>query len=158
MKRTVWSIATQPLRNIQHFAAYPEALVRPMIEAGSSAAGVCSACGAPWRRVTEVTRNGDSLKNPEKINELAINGIVHGGTENRRLGPQVQDSRSTTGWTPTCACSAGDPVPAIVLDPFMGSGTTGVVCVSLGRRYVGFELNPAYVEIAESRIRKGNRL
>ena len=40
----------------------------------------------------------------------------------------------------------------IVLDPFMGSGTTGFVANKLGRHYVGIELNPEYVEMAERRI------
>jgi site-specific DNA-methyltransferase (adenine-specific) len=39
-----------------------------------------------------------------------------------------------------------------VLDPFFGSGTVGVVCEQLGRRYVGIELNPQYVELASRRI------
>ena len=40
----------------------------------------------------------------------------------------------------------------IVLDPFMGSGTTGFVANKLGRHYVGIELNPQYVEMAKRRI------
>ena len=40
----------------------------------------------------------------------------------------------------------------IVLDPFMGSGTTGLVANKLGRHYVGIELNPQYVEIAKRRM------
>ena len=40
----------------------------------------------------------------------------------------------------------------IVLDPFMGSGTTGIVANKLGRHYVGIELNPEYVEMARRRI------
>ena len=40
----------------------------------------------------------------------------------------------------------------IVLDPFMGSGTTGFVANKLGRHYIGIELNPEYVEMAERRI------
>jgi len=39
-----------------------------------------------------------------------------------------------------------------VLDPFMGSGTTGVACVQTGRRFVGVELDPGYFEIARKRI------
>jgi len=39
-----------------------------------------------------------------------------------------------------------------VLDPFFGSGTVGVVCQELGRRYVGIELNPEYVELAAERL------
>lgn len=41
-----------------------------------------------------------------------------------------------------------------VLDPFMGSGTTGVACVKLGRKFTGIELDPDYFEIACERIRK----
>lgn len=44
--------------------------------------------------------------------------------------------------------------PGIVLDPFMGSGTTGVACVKLGRQFVGIELDEGYFEIACERIRK----
>ena len=48
---------------------------------------------------------------------------------------------------------AGCPKDGIVLDPFMGSGTTGIVANKLGRHYVGIELNPEYVEMAERRIK-----
>jgi DNA modification methylase len=41
-----------------------------------------------------------------------------------------------------------------ILDPFMGSGTTGVACVKLGRRFIGIELDPGYFDIACERIRK----
>jgi len=41
-----------------------------------------------------------------------------------------------------------------VLDPFMGSGTTGVACVQTGRSFVGMEIDPAYFEIAQRRIAK----
>jgi site-specific DNA-methyltransferase (adenine-specific) len=40
----------------------------------------------------------------------------------------------------------------IVLDPFMGSGTTGVACKNLGREFIGFEKDPTYFEIAKKRI------
>lgn len=48
---------------------------------------------------------------------------------------------------------AGAPVGSTVLDPFMGAGTTAVVCERLGRKWIGCELNPEYAAIAESRIR-----
>ena len=43
---------------------------------------------------------------------------------------------------------AGCPEGGIVLDPFMGSGTTAEVARSLGRKAVGFELNAEYIDIA----------
>jgi site-specific DNA-methyltransferase (adenine-specific)/modification methylase len=39
-----------------------------------------------------------------------------------------------------------------VLDPFMGSGTTGVACVQTGRKFIGIEIDPGYFEIAKKRI------
>ena len=47
---------------------------------------------------------------------------------------------------------AGCPEDGIVLDPFMGSGTTGMVAKQLNRHYVGIELNPEYTELANARI------
>jgi site-specific DNA-methyltransferase (adenine-specific) len=41
----------------------------------------------------------------------------------------------------------------IVLDPFTGSGTTGVAAVGLGRSFIGFETNPEYSKLARKRIR-----
>ena len=42
----------------------------------------------------------------------------------------------------------------IIYDGFMGVGTTAVACISLNRRYIGTELNPRYIEIAEKRIKR----
>jgi DNA modification methylase len=46
---------------------------------------------------------------------------------------------------------AGSPSGGLVLDPFFGSGTTGMVALELGRRCIGIELNPQYVELAHRR-------
>lgn len=79
-KRSVWTVATQPLREA-HFATYPEKLIVDCIKAG---------------------------------------------------------------------CPEG----GIVLDPFIGAGTTALVARKLNRNYVGFELNPDYVNLARRRIDK----
>lgn len=50
-----------------------------------------------------------------------------------------------------CLLATTDPGD-LVLDPFIGSGTTAAVALRLGRRVVGFDLNPAYIAIAESRV------
>ena len=49
---------------------------------------------------------------------------------------------------------AGCPENGIVLDPFMGSGTTAIVARSLNRNYIGVELNPEYIKIAQKRLEK----
>lgn len=51
------------------------------------------------------------------------------------------------------ACIQELPANAqLVADPFMGSGTTGVACVRLGRRFTGIEIEPRYFDIARRRI------
>ncbi len=42
----------------------------------------------------------------------------------------------------------------LILDPFLGSGTTAVVCQNLNRNFAGIEIEPKYIEIAESRLQK----
>jgi DNA modification methylase len=49
---------------------------------------------------------------------------------------------------------AGCPENGIILDPFMGAGTTGLVAYKNNRNYIGVELNPAYIQIAEKRIQQ----
>ena len=53
---------------------------------------------------------------------------------------------------------AGCPKGGIVLDPFCGSGTTGVVAQKLGRKFTGIELNPEYIKIAEKRLEENKTL
>ena len=48
-------------------------------------------------------------------------------------------------------------VRGMVLDPFMGSGTTGVACAKLGRKFIGIEIEPKYYEIALKRIDEAYR-
>lgn len=51
-------------------------------------------------------------------------------------------------WCVETLSRAGDSI----LDPFMGSGTTGVACARLGRRFIGIEIDPGYFDIACRRI------
>lgn len=48
---------------------------------------------------------------------------------------------------------AGCPIGGIVLDPFFGSGTTGVVALKQNKQFIGIELNQEYIKIAESRLK-----
>ena len=63
----------------------------------------------------------------------------------------IPKPKETMGWQPTCSCAA-TIVPATVLDPFVGSGTTVAVAQALGRRGVGLDLNSEYLKIAANRI------
>ena len=45
----------------------------------------------------------------------------------------------------------------VILDPFMGSGTTGVACINTGRDFLGIELDKEYFEIASNRIKEAQK-
>jgi len=58
----------------------------------------------------------------------------------------------SVGWIPTCTCHTNEVVPAKVIDPFFGSGTTGAVADALGREWIGVELNPEYAKMYKDRF------
>ncbi|MGD0535881.1 MAG: DNA methyltransferase [Methanoregula sp.] len=67
--------------------------------------------------------------------------------------------REFKGWKPGCSCDVPvPPVPCVVLDPFMGSGTVAVVARELNRSSIGIELNPEYVKIIKKRLQAGSCL
>ena len=141
--RNVWTIATQP-RPDAHFATFPDEIPRRCILAGTSEQGVCAECGAPRERVVE--------KRPS-VGHLG-NDSPDGNRRNGYGGQHEWDSYQrpgTTGWRPTCDHDA-DTVPATVLDPFVGSGTTVAVAQALGRRGIGLDLSTEYLDIARKRI------
>ena len=59
--------------------------------------------------------------------------------------------RKRTGWVQICDCDTDETEPGIVLDPFAGAGTTCMVAKDLGRRFIGIDLNPDYVALAQKR-------
>lgn len=145
-KRSVWSITTGPL-GLSHYAAFPTALVRPCILAGTSERGVCPKCAKPWRRVVE-KQAGSPPSHHGSTFTSGKTGAVH---PNRGQGPRYVNV-DTGNWLPSCKCAAGAPVPATVLDPFGGSGTTGLVADQLRRDAILIELNPQYAAMAKARI------
>lgn len=72
-----------------------------------------------------------------------------------RLHSQYLNIRENTlGWRPTCRCDTGEPVGAVVLDPFAGCGTTVLVAEALGRRGIGIDLSAEYLGHARRRIER----
>ena len=138
--RSVWTIATQPFRDA-HFAVFPEALVERCVLAGSPPMA-CAACGAPWRRVIERTGALHRRK------AAHVPGNVATKVDSTGWAPTT---RPTPEWRPGCECGAGT-APAVVLDPFVGSGTTCAVAARLGRNSIGIDLNPDYIGMAKRRV------
>ena len=102
----------------KHFAVYPPLLIAPFIHA-SVPKQCCPVCGKPW-------------------------------------APVIEKRSSSTGYWATCECSIVNdeqprggphpPVPGLVLDPFMGSGTTGLVAREFGVNFVGCDISFQYLD------------
>jgi DNA modification methylase len=155
-KRTVWSIATNPFPEA-HFATFPEELVLPCILAGTSEKGACAICGAFYERIVErarAPRDGSETAPSERDGGLtAEDGIERTGMSHFKYNEWLKENPPrTVGWKKTCECAGEEISPCIVLDPFMGAGTTALVALREKRRFVGMELNPDYAAISERRI------
>lgn len=152
-KRSVWTVPTRGYSGA-HFAAFPPDLVEPCVLAGTSAAGCCVVCGAPWERVVEreVKSPPDRVhNNPFKHDTMTTHG--EGDTTLR----SVVESH-TLGWRPTCSHGT-KPIRCIVLDPFCGTATVGEVCIKHGRDFVGLDLSGRYLkEMAARRLRKAGKV
>ncbi len=144
-KRTVWTIATQAMPEA-HFATFPEKLVEPCIRAGTSERGVCPDCGAPWVRAVDVEYENPGNRTTNGPRSIDNKHEVSAGYEVR-----LERRSTTTGWDPSCECG-GDPIPAIVLEPFCGAATTPLVAKKLGRHFVAIELSAEYIEISNRRL------
>jgi DNA modification methylase len=131
-----------------HFACFPEKLVSPLIRAGTSQYGCCAACGAPWRRQTEAGAITASGGKGARYQTARLDSSYSPGTADDVM---TALARVTTGWAAGCACQAA-VVPCVVLDPFMGSGTVGLVCDRLQRDAIGIELSDAYGAMATGRV------
>lgn len=145
-KRSVWTVATEPIGGI-HFAAFPTALIDPCICASTSAYGACANCGNPYMRVVR----------KQQLLRYRPNDYVkyqgQDGTGNSCAASVAGTSTQTIGWQKDCNCRTDEVVPCVVLDPFMGSGTTAQVCIERGRRAVGIDLSEEYIkECAVQRI------
>lgn len=138
--RDVWTFA--PGRNTQsHFAVFPEELPRRAIHMGSSPRGCCAACGAPYERILE------NLNANQHDRDFTPN------VKGYAMVPQDYDfNYITRGWSKTCSCNTTETNPCVVMDPYLGSGTTGWVAEAEGRAWLGCELSPEFTEMAAMNI------
>ncbi len=140
-KRSVWSIPTQPCSDA-HFAAFPEKLVETPIKAGCPEL-VCKKCGKAKVKILDTEYKGATSYGGKssKYKNRKIHGNLHIVLSKTKFNGYVE-----------CGCDAGFS-PGIVLDPFAGRGTTGIVAKKLGRRYILIELSREYVKLCEKNLR-----
>jgi hypothetical protein len=104
-----------------------------------------SRCWLMWDKSNAVPTMGDfemawtSLDRPAKTFRFPVGFHANGHPTEKPL--------ALMRW-----CLDFVPNARTILDPFMGSGTTGVACVKLGRKFIGIEIEPKYFEIACKRI------
>jgi len=149
----VWQIPTQPFSEA-HFATFPEKLIEPLIKCGCPE-WICKKCGKPRVRIVEG-------KSPVAFN-IRIRDVKEGrikGPDRKASNNEVKEyyekeyggeGKITIGWT-DCGCGAGWEA-GVVLDPFAGSGTVGVVAERLGRDSILIDLNKEYCEMAYRRLK-----
>jgi DNA modification methylase len=145
--QSVWSVPTQPLQvppelGVDHFAAFPMEWPRRIIQ-GWSPAGVCSACGEGRRTVSSVLRAAPSMSK-RRASDRGYVGAAQG--DNREPGVF-----SITGYACACPSPSAPTVPAVVLDPFGGTGTTALVAKALGRHGISVDMSADYCRLAEWR-------
>lgn len=164
---------------VSHFATYPRALVTPLILSSTSEFGCCSHCGAPYVRVLEEKAHvGDWHPDPKRGHDKWVpNGTSKwskGGVAKDKGKPvtemgkphaisgggthtgQVFPAPATIGWKATCdhPLFPGSVKPCVVLDPFNGSGRTGLAALALGREYVGIDASEEYITMARWQLQE----
>lgn len=171
--RSVWTLSSEPT-SVRHFATFPSELVRRCLVAGVSAKGCCPTCGAPWAPVIESERVPTRPGTDTKLKTISVphgwatgtkaeGCMSHGSTAawqtdegraeigNRDPERHVAVTRCM-GYRQTCDCPTHDPTGCTVLDIFGGIGTVAQTARHLGHKSISIDLNPAYIEIAKTRI------
>ncbi len=105
--------------------------------------------GKSWNGLKHTDKMGSRFAPANGRNKRAVWTIPNAGSEAVSTGEHVAPYPERLIETPILACC---PTGGVVLDPFMGSGTTGAVAKSLGRNFVGIDLNQNYANAAMLRI------
>ena len=151
---SVWTIATQPLvvpdeLGVDHFAAFPMEWPRRIIR-GWSPSGICVACGQGRRPVVARVFHG-AYNDSEAQKQQQRVGTMGGGVDRVTLGRTGEIDRRITGYACACDEPTADTTPAIVLDPFGGTGTTATVATALGRHGISVDMSADYCRLAKWR-------
>lgn len=128
-----------------HFAVFPPDLCETPLKA-TCPEQVCANCGTPYDRETETKyiNPGNRQTNGPKY--------VDRGDESPNFDQRLEAVHIPGELEPACECDTDETEPGIALDPFAGAGTLPMVAKEMGRRFIGIELNPEYVAMAQKRV------
>ena len=157
-KRAVWTVNTKAFTEA-HFATFPEDLITTPILAGCPEF-ICKKCGTKRKKEYKVVgQSMDWIK--DSVGDTTLD---YKGTETKDYKSALANEPSKAkksilksmsevkeSYYTDCGCNAGFD-SGIVLDMFMGSGTTAVVALKNNRNYVGIEMSKEYMKIADKRI------
>jgi DNA modification methylase len=152
--RSVWTMPTES-HSEAHFATFSSKLINIIVKAGSSPRA-CEFCGAPWERLVkkETIQLSDDCKeqykgkNRKEDEHSAGRRILMRLGESRALGRDHNSlflRTKTVGWRKTCKCKCAGTGRCVVLDPFVGIGTSVLVAEKHGRTGVGLDLSSEYL-------------
>lgn len=155
---SVWTVPTEPLRvpdhlGVDHFAAFPSEWPRRLI-LGWSPSGICVECGQGRRPVTELDPEYAAYRKLTGDWNASLRSQENGydGSGNRRTdGKPMTRSSTITGYACDCPTPNAPTRPSVILDPFMGTGTTVLTAHHLGRHGVGIDLSADYIRLAKWR-------
>jgi len=150
LKRCVWRVSTKPFSGA-HFAVFPPDLITTPIKA-TCPEQICNKCNNPTKIIYDEsfipTRPGRTIKDSVKSRTESDPAASFHSSDWSRY--KLHPSRTPTGMT-SCGCNA-DFHPGIVLDPFAGASTTGLVALQQRKHFIGIEISEPYIAIAKARL------
>ena len=152
----VWTLTTEGLKE-EHFAAFPEKLVKQILEC-STPKEICNECNKARERV--VLGNYERKHFNHVQSEKGVMGASHlwepDPNRDERDRPVFGGTWRERVWS-DCGCNKGFH-SALILDPFAGAGTSLLVAHKMGFDWLGIELVPKYCEIIEKRIERHGKI
>ena len=147
---SVWEVPTQPLTvpahlGIDHFAAFPMEWPRRIIKGWAPTAGVCVECGEGRRPVTvkSADAQGRTTNGPQSVERRF---------ESIGFAQRAVVTAKIAGYACACPEPTAPTTPAVVLDPFGGTGTTALVAYVLGCHGHSVDLSADYCRLAQWRV------
>jgi DNA modification methylase len=138
-----------------HFAVFPSELIESPINS-SCPAKLCSKCRKPYKPKVEKESNPEGILGEKEPNSRTKSGghkpeEIEGTRLKEGHNPTQYSNVISAEYIKDCECDASE-APGVVLDPFIGSGTTAVVAEQLDRDWIGIDLNKDYVDMSYDRI------
>lgn len=165
---SVWTVPTEPLRvpdhlGVDHFAAFPSEWPRRLIlgwspgpghlrlDSGDAPSGVCVECGEGRRPTYDREIVATRGKASRTDRDMAADPLVAGTARQHGLGVYGHYELTRTGYACACPNTDAPTRPAVILDPFCGTGTVPAVAHALGRHGIGIDLSADYLRLADWR-------